>query len=161
MDIFLNEQGVPFTTPRNPNVLYRLLLALSVVVVASWALALQKKEWSEHKKMHILLGAFLLVVTFLFMRFNIQYFQGQARYLFPAISVFGVGVAISLLNLTRARWQVALAIIGLILGGLNVYALMRLPGEFQKRTSSVTMRDQTVSGEPHVLLSNGRARPRV
>lgn len=151
MDIFLNEQGVPFTSPRNPNTLYRLLLALGVLVTAGWALALRKAEWAEHKKTHLLLGAFFLVVVVLFFRFNAQYFQGQARYLFPAIGVIGIGVAISLLSATRNRLPIALGIVAVILGGLNVYALSRLPDEFKHRTLSVERTWQTDFAPANVL----------
>lgn len=161
MDIFLNEQGVPFTSPKNPNTLYRLLLALSVLVAAGWALALRKPEWSEHKKMHWLLGAFLLVVTVLFLRFNAQYFQGQARYLFPAISVFGVGIAIALLNITRNKLPLALGVIAVFLGGLNAYALTRLPEEFKRRTLSVHLKQKTDVAHQNVFSGNERIHIRV
>ena len=154
MDIFLNEQGVPSTGQRNPNTLYRLLLAISVLVVASWALALKKSEWSEHKRMHWLLGAFLLIVTVLFLRFNAQYFQGQARYLFPAISVFGIGTGIALLNITRGKVPVALGVLAIFLTGLNVYALTRLPEEFKRRILSVHRTQKTDLVASNVLLGN-------
>lgn len=156
MDIFLNEQGVPFTNARNPNTLYRLLLALGVLVTAGWALALRKAEWAEHKRTHWLLGAFLLVVIVLFLRFNAQYFQGQARYLFPAIGVIGMGVAISLLNVTRNRLPLALGIVAIILGGLNVYALNRLPEEFKRRTLAIGQTRQTDFAPANVLSGNAR-----
>lgn len=161
MDIFLNERGVPSTGPTNPNALYRMLLALSVVVTSLWVFALRKPEWKEHKRMHFLLGTFLLIVMLLFLRFNAQYFQGQARYLFPAISVFGIGTAIALLNLTKERWQVALALVVIFLSALNVYALTRLPGEFKRRTLSASISDQTQSDPTNVQLSNGRKCARV
>ncbi len=156
MDIFLNEQGVPFTSPRNPNALYRLLLAVGVLIIVGWAFALRKPEWSEHKKTHLLLGAFFLVVVVLFLRFNAQYFQGQARYLFPAIGVIGIGVAISLLNATRNRLPIALGIVAVILGGLNLYALSRLPEEFKRRTLSVERTGQTDFAPANVLSGNAR-----
>ncbi|MBC8065009.1 MAG: glycosyltransferase family 39 protein [Chlorobia bacterium] len=161
MDIFLNERGVPSTGPTNPNALYRMLLALSVVVIALWVFALRKPEWKEHKRMHYFLGSFLLIVVLLFLRFNAQYFQGQARYLFPAISVFGVGVAIAILNLSKARWQVALAVVVILLGALNAYALTRLPGEFKRRAFATAWDDQTQLDPTNVLISNGRKHARV
>lgn len=154
MDIFLNEHGVPSTDPKNPNTLYRILIAMSVLVVAAWAVALKKPEWSEHKRMHWLLGAFLFIVTVLFLRFNAQYFQGQARYLFPAISVFGIGTGIALLSITRGKLPVALGVLAVFLTGLNVYALTRLPEEFKRRTLSVQQTQKTDLLATNVLMGN-------
>lgn len=156
MDIFLNEKGVPSTGPSNPNSLYRMFLALSVVAIALWALALRQEEWAEHRKMHWLLGSFLLIVVVLFLRFNAQYFQGQARYLLPAISVIGVGVGIGLVNIAKQRWWAALTVVVLLLGGLNLYAVTRLPAEFARRKVVQANSEQTQSDGGPVLTSNGR-----
>jgi 4-amino-4-deoxy-L-arabinose transferase-like glycosyltransferase len=161
MDIFLNELGVPMTSPRNPNALYRMLLALGIVVLGLWAFALKRQEWSEHRRNHILLGTFFAVVVILFIRFNMQYFQGQARYLFPAITVIGVGVGVATLNLARGRWWAALAVVVAILGGLNLYALSRLPEEFKKRTSIPVAQIQTERPQTNVLSGNAGETPRV
>lgn len=134
MDIFLNERGTPSTSEKSPNTFYRLFLALGVLVAAAWAFALKKPEWGEHKRVNWLLGTFLLVVLLLFLRFNAQYFQGQARYLFPAIAVFGIGAGIGVLNLCKQKWQYALGWTCAVLLATNAYALSALPGEFQKRT---------------------------
>lgn len=158
MDIFLNEQGVPFTSPRNPNAFYRVLLAIGVLITAGWAIALRKVEWSEQKRMHILLSAFLLIVGVLFLRFNAQYFQGQARYLFPAIGVIGIGVAISLLNVAKNRLAVAMGLVVLLLGGLNIYVLSKLPGEFERRTLMVS---NTHGPKSNVQVSNDATIGRV
>ena len=48
------------------------------------------------KALHLITGVFFLIVLALFVRFNAQYFQAQARYLFPAIGVVAVGVGIGL-----------------------------------------------------------------
>jgi 4-amino-4-deoxy-L-arabinose transferase-like glycosyltransferase len=160
MDIFLNEKGVPSTGPANPNALYRMLLALGVVALALWALALRRPEWKEHKRMHWLLGSFLLIVVVLFLRFNAQYFQGQARYLFPAIGGIGIGVGIASLQLARSNWRAGLAIVAGVLLLLNIYALARLPGEFSKRNTTFGVRQTTPRGSL-VSLSNERDIGRV
>ena len=157
----LNELGVPMTSPRNPSALYRMLLALGIVVLGLWAFALKRQEWSEHRRNHILLGTFFAVVVILFIRFNMQYFQGQARYLFPAITVIGVGVGVATLNLARGRWWAALAVVVAILGGLNLYALSRLPEEFKKRTSIPVAQIQTERPQTNVLSGNAGETPRV
>lgn len=161
MDIFLNERGTSATLPTAPNSLYRMLIAATFLITALWALALRKPEWSVHSRVHWILGIFLAIVAILFLRFNAQYFQGQARYLFPAISCFGIGTAIAILLLVRDRWQAGLAVLVLGLGALNAYALGRLPGEFSRRTSSIGALGKTAPGHSYVQSGNDGLRARV
>ena len=161
MDVFLNERGIPASGPNNPNLLYRLLLSLGVLAFAGWALALRKVEWKVHGKQHWILGSFLAIVIILFVRFNAQYFQGQARYLFPAIGVIGMGVAIALLNVFRFNWKLAFGAVVLLLGGLNAYALFKLPAEFARRAIVVQSALQTQTGHSYVLPGNDAKIDRV
>lgn len=131
MDIWLNETGSPMGAA--PNALYRLLIAGMVLTFFAWIASATKPEWKEAKSVQIVNGLFLVVVILLFVRFNLQYFQAQARYVLPAISVIGCGVALGLLQLTKGRWLVALALVTLIFGGVATYAGTRLPDEFAKR----------------------------
>ena len=161
MDVFLNERGTSATGPSAPNSLYRMLLAMGVLTMIIWLLALRNPEWSVHRRMHWLLGIFLAVVVLLFLRFNAQYFQGQARYLFPAIGVIGIGVAIALLHLVRGKWMAAIAVLGFVLGTINVYALARLPSEFARRTTFVMSVLQTDLDRSDVLVGNDAKDARV
>ena len=154
MDIFLNERGIGITGPNVPNSLYRTLTALGFLTLVLWLFALGRTEWRQHKTVHLICGAFLLIVFVLFLRFNAQYFQGQARYLFPAIAVFGIGVSVAVLGVVGRRWQVGLGIVAAILGVLNFYIFARLPGEFRSRTVPGFTQMET-DGEPiHVLSGN-------
>ena len=161
MDIFLNERGTSATGPNAPNSLYRMLLAMGVLTFIVWLIALRTPDWSMHRRMHWLLGIFLAIVLLLFVRFNAQYFQGQARYLFPAIGVIGAGVAVAILALARGRWQAGLAAVVLILGALNVYALARLPSEFSRRTTFAMSVTKTDPDRSDVLVGNDAKDARV
>jgi hypothetical protein len=88
----------------------------------------------ERSLAHILNGTFFLVILLLFISFNNHYFQAQARYLLPAIGPIAGAFAVGLNHLLRARTYLALGIVVLVLGGVDVYALMRLPSEFERRT---------------------------
>lgn len=156
MDIFLNEKGTSFTGPGGTNALYRVLLVLTVLCFASWLLAWKKEEWKAHGRVQVLAVSFFGIVALLFLRFNAQYFQGQARYLFPAIGPIGIGFAIGILAVARDRWKIALGIFIGVLLALNAYVLSRLPSEFQRRTVLAAIVDQTESPGNDVPLGNGR-----
>ncbi|MFQ3676569.1 MAG: DUF2142 domain-containing protein [Fimbriimonadaceae bacterium] len=81
------------------------------------------------------LGAlFAFLIVALFVRFNMTYFQAQARYLLPALAPLAVGMAwASTAGPFRGRWAAALALPALLLAA-NVYVLAILSGEFAKRT---------------------------
>ncbi|HWD37770.1 MAG TPA: glycosyltransferase family 39 protein, partial [Fimbriimonas sp.] len=83
MDIWLNEKHLPnFSTP---NVLYRLLFAVSFVAFLGWIGSWKKVQYGKTNAVQIMNLTFFVVTGLLFLRFNLQYFQGQGRYLFPAI----------------------------------------------------------------------------
>ncbi len=129
MDIFLNETGRPMAPQET---LYRLLSASMLIALLAWALGTLKGTFEQARKVQAMNAIFLGIVILLFLRFNAQYFQGQARYLFPALGVIGcgVGAAISLAK----RPSIGLGLLALMLLGLNAYTLSVLPGEFAKRT---------------------------
>lgn len=122
MDIFL------------PGALYRVLIAAMLVAVLLWVLAVSRSDWREYQKVHWLYGLFLLIVLLLFVRFNLQYFQAQARYLFPAIGVIAVGVGVAVAATVRSQWLIGFCAIMGLLVALNLYVLSILPEEFARRT---------------------------
>jgi len=132
MDIFLTE-GSSANEPR--QALYRLLLAGMVFAFLGWALATARGTFSASRLVQAMNALFLVIVVVLFLRFNLQYFQGQARYLFPAIAVIGAGVGVAAAGLRKP--VVAVAAVALILGGLNAYVMTTLPQEFARRTEAV------------------------
>jgi 4-amino-4-deoxy-L-arabinose transferase-like glycosyltransferase len=136
MDIFLNEAGTPRTGPGAPNTLYRILIVLALVLSAAWLDTLRRDRWASVRSSQFVNGLFLVVVLGLFLRFNGQYFQGQARYLFPAIGPIAVFMGVGLLHLAH-KWRTpATSAVAAALLSLNLYALDRLPGEFDRRTEA-------------------------
>lgn len=81
------------------------------------------------------LGAlFAFLIVALFIRFNMTYFQAQARYLLPALAPMALGMAWALTaGPLRGRWVGAAAVPVLLLA-LNAYVLATLSGEFARRT---------------------------
>jgi 4-amino-4-deoxy-L-arabinose transferase-like glycosyltransferase len=131
MDIWLNETGAPGGSA--PNALYRVLIALSALIFIGWILSWKKYREDRTRQVRLMNLTFVAVVVILFLSFNLQYFQAQARYLLPAIGPIACGYAVGTLALTKERWLPALAAMVLIFGSVTVYAGTRLPAEFAKR----------------------------
>ena len=74
---------------------------------------------------------FGLAVVALFVRFNMQYFQAQGRYLYPAIASFSIWLAFGARQAPFRRWMPAVS--AALLLALNVSALRTLPAEFKFR----------------------------
>lgn len=149
MDIFLNESGTPYPMRASESggfftasLLYPVLLLGLVAMGIMWLVSLRDEKWQDAKSVQMLTGGFTFVVVVLFIRFNMQYFQGQARYLFPALAPIAMAFAIGLAHVSKERWRVAGGVLAGILLAVNLYALARLPGEFAKRSgSAVSIRD--------------------
>ena len=99
MDVFLLEPSEP-TPGKNPmgasNTLYRVVMAALALICLGWMLSLRRKMDGATKALTFTCAALLGVVALLFIRFNLQYFQGQARYLYPAIAPISLGLAVGL-----------------------------------------------------------------
>lgn len=133
MDIWLNASGKA-NSNSDPNLLYKAIILFNFLGLGGGLLWL-RKNWQENKRLGaITLGLIGLTVA-LFVMFNNTYFQAQARYLFPALSAFATLMAIGWVQIFR-KWQIALALVVAIFGGLTVYAGTQLPSEFAKRTIS-------------------------
>jgi hypothetical protein len=159
MDIFLNERGIAYTGPPNsygpnsPNTLYRLLLALTAVAALGFVLYLSKLKSAPERRVHLLNGTFLVLITLSFVAYNLTFFQGQARYFYPAIGPIAIGLAVGAIYLAKSKkYPVIGATIALLLF-LNVYALSRLPGEFAKRLNPTLANQVGMSEHP---MSKGR-----
>jgi 4-amino-4-deoxy-L-arabinose transferase-like glycosyltransferase len=128
MDIFLNETGRPGS---RPETFYRLAIAALGLATLAWTLLVSKPSWKESKPVQILNMAFFLVVAVLFIRFNMQYFQGQARYLFPAIGPVACGIGMVLASAKSPK--VSVGAFGAVMLALALYSASILPAEFAKR----------------------------
>jgi hypothetical protein len=78
-------------------------------------------------------AVFFAVVLLLFLKFNAQYFQAQARYLLPALGPVACGVGLGLASLAKERWKLALAAVVIVFGFADGFAIWKLPGEFDRR----------------------------
>jgi 4-amino-4-deoxy-L-arabinose transferase-like glycosyltransferase len=131
MDIWMNESGYA-NRSSDKNVLYRLLLVGMILSSLGWLLAVAKSDRKE-LPFHALCGIFLLVVVVLFARFNMQYFQAQARYILPALGPIAAGVAVGVTFLCRKKALIAFAVVAIVLVGVDMYAVQILPSAFQQR----------------------------
>jgi 4-amino-4-deoxy-L-arabinose transferase-like glycosyltransferase len=129
-DIWLNETGSPYDSP--PNAVYRLILSLFVVAFVGWVMHVKSAE-KEERRLHYLGIIATTVVSLLFLRFTLQYFQAQARYLFPALGPIAAGIAFGALRFSKGNWKVALAAVVVPLLAVALLAGTVLPAEFAKR----------------------------
>ncbi len=135
MDVWLNgtdPKGLIAGTG-GQNTVYRLLLAITVLCVIGWILAMTKEEWHDTRSVQILNACFCIVVLLLFLRFNMQYFQAQARYLMPALGPIACGIAIGAWHLLGKYQKFALPAMAVVFLSVNVYALSVLPPAFAQR----------------------------
>jgi 4-amino-4-deoxy-L-arabinose transferase-like glycosyltransferase len=140
MDIWLTESGSPYgatpSRPAPPNVVYRVLLALTLLCFIAWIATFFKADWKEARAVQVLNAAFIAIVVLLFLRFNLQYFQGQGRYLYPAIGPISLAISAGCFVLLKDRGKVGVAVVAGVLMLVNAYSFAKLPSEFQKRTST-------------------------
>ncbi len=123
MDIFLS-----------PN-LYRLATLVFVTLASFGILAAFKKgEDESDRAFHLMNTVFFLIVLALFVQFNKTYFQGQARYLFPAIGPMAVAIALGAGNLVKSKPWIPLGVLASSLLIVNLFVLNVLPTEFAIRT---------------------------
>jgi len=136
MDIFL------FETMRSEQAaaLYRFLLALFGCLGLASAVGMMstqdqaRKDGVPRPAAFVWLGgAFLLLIVLLFLRFNAQYFQGQARYLFPAILPIAGFLAVGAVTIFRKKPEIAWAALTLGLTALDVLSYMTIREGFPIR----------------------------
>ena len=129
MDVFLLERGSAQTSPT----LYRVCLAALLLLAVGWALSLRAGLDGPSKAVHATNAALLLVVAVLFVRFNLQYFQGQARYLYPAIAPLAIGFGLGLSYWMGRRKAWAWGVAALALSVLQLVAVQTLMAGFEAR----------------------------
>ncbi|MCB8933079.1 MAG: hypothetical protein H6534_06505, partial [Chthonomonadaceae bacterium] len=140
MDIFL------------PAALYSVILAVFAIGLAGWfARFFRETEDPAAKTVRVVNLVFSLFVLAFFLRFNAQYFQGQGRYLMPAVAAFATAMASGLGFLGRGRALLP----GLLAFGLlatSIYSLSVLPSEFERRVDHALARRGSVSHERIVAV---------
>lgn len=123
MDIFL------------PVNLYFIAIPLLVLfaLIGSLAALRRAPEEDDGRAVNLMNLAFFLVVLALFVQFNKTYFQGQARYLFPAIGPISIAIVWGAASLWKSRPAVPIGALLACLLALNAFVLSWLPSEFRQR----------------------------
>ncbi|CAN5476759.1 hypothetical protein BH11ARM1_BH11ARM1_12970 [soil metagenome] len=137
MDIWMNESGLA-NRETDKNTLYRLMLVGLGIAALGWVLSFGKPEYRKDWAVQMINGVFLLIILASFVRFNMQYFQAQARYLLPALGPLACGFGIGLNVLLKNRSVLVFAILAIALVGIDVYALNMLPDQFKARVTSAS-----------------------
>ena len=130
MDVFLFEH---LDEPSKGNALYRLSLALFGLLFIGALVSVRRGPDAACRAFHATGGALFVVVALLFVRFNLQYFQGQARYLYPAVAPVSIGLALGLAHWLGRRKEWAWAIAAAFLIVLQVEAVTSLSTGFAAR----------------------------
>jgi 4-amino-4-deoxy-L-arabinose transferase-like glycosyltransferase len=126
---------------------YWAFAACALVLTVAWAVSLRGRR--EDRLYHAVCGLFGLLVLGSFVRFNMQYFQAQGRYLLPALGPIAVGLAGGLAFLARKWTTVAALCVAALLFLLNAYILRNLPAEFAIRLSPSAEHATHNSGDGH------------
>lgn len=129
MDVFLFE-GMP---EPQADALYRFVIVLLMVPLVGLAFAFRNGSWDAERAVHLTNLVLTLVVLALFVRFNLQYFQGQARYLYPAIGPLCLGLALGTSQLMRRRKELAWVVVAIGLGLVQIAAVSAVSSGFVSR----------------------------
>lgn len=121
MDIFLSDG------------LYRVWIAVLLFMLAFGGIALKRARPLGAAPALAAASILLGVVLVLFLRFNSQYFQGQARYLLPAIAPLSLFATAAVLALKPTSQKVFIGSLAALFLALNLYVLSILPAEFAAR----------------------------
>jgi hypothetical protein len=122
MDVFL------------PTPVYGVGFGAIVLVGLLGLLTALRRKQAAFRPATLANALFLALILGLFVMFNRTYFQGQARYLFPAIGPIAVAIGLGLASLVERRSWVGPMAAAIALLVLNIYVLSVLPGEFAART---------------------------
>jgi 4-amino-4-deoxy-L-arabinose transferase-like glycosyltransferase len=117
-----------------PLQVYVIMVLTFAGMAIGWVLYL-KTDPDSHIA-HWINGAFLLLIVASFIRFNMQYFQAQGRYLLPAIGPLAVGLGCGMTYLSRNRVKVVALSLGILMVGLNFFILSTLPHAFANRIAA-------------------------
>lgn len=111
-----------------------LLIGLMALLMARFTVA-RKLVADETRPVRAMGTLFFFLVLALFLRFNAQYFQGQARYLFPALAPIAATIGLAIAGLNKKNPIAGAYGLAAVLLALNLYVLSTLPGEFERRVS--------------------------
>jgi 4-amino-4-deoxy-L-arabinose transferase-like glycosyltransferase len=128
MDVFILDSA----GETGSGTFYRVVLGLMAVCAVFWLLSLRGAD-ATTRAIHATYGVFLVVIALLFVRFNLQYFQGQARYLYPAIAPIAVGLGLGLCQALGRHKEWGWAVAAVALSVVQVFVLSALTAGFGPR----------------------------
>ncbi|RYG38609.1 DUF2142 domain-containing protein [bacterium] len=128
MDIWLTQSG-RLSAKFDENRIYWVVLG---VIAVGLLVGLRGFGDSKSRGVLAIYAIFGLVILALFVQFNRQYFQAQGRYIYPALAVWATGIGLGL-SAWKKRPMVGVALLVLLLGGIDALALSRLDNEFALR----------------------------
>jgi 4-amino-4-deoxy-L-arabinose transferase-like glycosyltransferase len=122
-----------------PGLLYPIALFIMLILGTFGALAAAKeREEKATKSFHLMNLVFFVVVILFFIGFNKTYFQGQARYVIPALGPIAIAISLGLCRLAEKKEPAAIGVLAFSMLCLNVYVLGILPHEFALRMGQTT-----------------------
>lgn len=138
-----------------PDNLYRIAIAVLVILATLGLLVAARDRESKPRTFHLMNFVFFAMIALFFIAFNMTYFQGQARYLLPAIGPISIAIALGTAGLAdrpdsperkleaagdfvSRRPAVPILALAAALLCLNVYVLQILPSEFAMRVSQTS-----------------------
>ncbi len=130
MDIWMTQSGRQ-SPDFEQNRLYWVLILVGTVGLAGGLF--QAARDKENRKPSVFLVAFAALIGLLFLRFNNQYFQAQARYLLPALAPIAIWIGSGYSAIMKSRANLAVVVVAVPLLLANAFAISRLPGEFSAR----------------------------
>lgn len=128
-----------------PSAVYNLMGVMLACFVVGWYLSLRPNP--DQKQVHLVNGLFLFLIAALFIRFNMQYFQAQGRYIMPALGPIAVGIGCAVSYFSKKRALMVATVLATMMFGLNVVVLRWLPDQFGIRSAESGMSKVTESGE--------------
>ncbi|MBS1714436.1 MAG: glycosyltransferase family 39 protein [Armatimonadetes bacterium] len=131
MDIFLFEN---LNMDKSSSIYVALMVVAAVPVSAGLVRSFRSVRTGKGGVV-VLAAVFAGLVAVLFVGFNARYFQGQARYLYPALGPAAWCTGAGLCALMRERREWAWAVGALLLLGLDLVAWSQLGPAFALRTS--------------------------
>ncbi|MBX3097498.1 MAG: glycosyltransferase family 39 protein [Fimbriimonadaceae bacterium] len=117
------------------DTIYRLALVVMIGLAAAGIIRAIKSEDKTEKSLHLVHFVAGAVIFVLFLRFNAQYYQAQARYLLPAISAIATVIGLGAVHLLKERKAFAWVLIAFVFGTISLSSYQTLEPAFQRRLS--------------------------
>ncbi len=135
MDIFMFE-GLGML--KSDQIYFSLSVILTVLLVMSLTKAKAVALNSKWRNVAIIHTAFFLAIVLAFLQFNGQYFQGQARYIYPALFPIAMILGTGLYAISKSKSWIPVALICVFFVVLDYDAIREISEGFAIRTGTST-----------------------